>query len=85
MPDAEAQIASTGGPSARPDDQHHLSGLKLVSAILALTASIFLIALDQGIVATAIPKITDEFNSINDVGWYGSGQVLDLEQYQEIG
>ena len=26
--------------------------------------------------ATAIPKITDEFNSLEDVGWYGSSYLL---------
>jgi len=38
--------------------------------------SIFLVALDRTIIATAIPKITDEFNSIEDVGWYGSAYML---------
>lgn len=28
---------------------------------------------DQTIVANAIPKITDEFSSVSDIGWYGSG------------
>lgn len=43
MPDSEEQRA--GEPQgARPED-HYLNGVKLVSAILALTASIFLIAL----------------------------------------
>ena len=27
---------------------------------------------DQTIVANAIPKIIDEFNSVSDIGWYGS-------------
>lgn len=27
---------------------------------------------DETIITTAIPKITDEFKSIQDVGWYGS-------------
>jgi len=27
---------------------------------------------DRNIIATAIPKITDEFHSIGDVGWYAS-------------
>jgi MFS family permease len=27
---------------------------------------------DNTIIATAIPTITDEFNSIDDIGWYGS-------------
>ncbi|KAI5458958.1 major facilitator superfamily-domain-containing protein [Mariannaea sp. PMI_226] len=36
----------------------------------------FLVALDRTIIATAIPKITDEFNSLTDVGWYGSAYLL---------
>lgn len=28
------------------------------------------------IIATAVPKITDEFESINDIGWYGSAYML---------
>lgn len=31
---------------------------------------------DNTIIATAIPKITDQFNSLNDVGWYGSAYPL---------
>jgi len=31
---------------------------------------------DNTIIATAIPKITDQFNSLNDVGWYGSAYLL---------
>lgn len=27
----------------------------------------------NSIISTAIPKITDEFQSLDDVGWYGSG------------
>lgn len=32
--------------------------------------------LDQTIVATAIPKISDHFKSLNDVGWYASAFFL---------
>jgi hypothetical protein len=28
---------------------------------------------DNSIIATAIPKITEDFQSLQDVGWYGSG------------
>lgn len=31
---------------------------------------------DRTIVATAIPKITSDFNSLDDVGWYGSAYLL---------
>jgi MFS transporter, DHA2 family, glioxin efflux transporter len=34
------------------------------------------------IVATAIPRITDEFKSLQDVGWYGSGFFLTIAAFQ---
>jgi len=42
---------------------------KLVFIVLALVCSIFLVSLDMTIVATAIPKITDAFHSLDEVGW----------------
>jgi len=33
-------------------------------------------ALDNTILATAIPRITDDFKALNDVGWYGSSYLL---------
>ena len=48
------------------------TGLKLVAIIVALCLVAFLVALDQTIIATAIPKITDHFDSVRDIGWYGS-------------
>nr|WNS47930.1 CapO [Capnodium sp. TTI-000886] len=30
---------------------------------------------DNTIITTAIPRITDEFNSLNDISWYGSGYL----------
>ncbi|PHH50104.1 Efflux pump roqT [Ceratocystis fimbriata CBS 114723] len=44
--------------------------------LLSLCLSVFLMALDNSIIATAIPKITDEFASLNDVGWYGTSYLL---------
>lgn len=38
--------------------------------------SFFLVALDRTIIATAIPSITNKFNSIEDIGWYGSSYML---------
>ena len=46
--------------------------------LLALALSIFLVSLDMTIIATAIPRITDEFHSLNDVGWYGTAFFLTL-------
>ncbi|KAF2112853.1 major facilitator superfamily domain-containing protein [Lophiotrema nucula] len=57
-------------------DAEYPQGLKLFSIVVAIMLSMFLIALDQGIVATAVPKITDRFHSVDDVGWYGSAYLL---------
>ncbi|KLU81826.1 aflatoxin efflux pump [Magnaporthiopsis poae ATCC 64411] len=38
--------------------------------------ALFLVALDRTILATAIPRITDEFKSLGDVGWYASAYML---------
>ncbi|KAJ7111214.1 MFS transporter [Mycena epipterygia] len=55
---------------AAEDDFPH--GIRLALLTLALCLSVFVVSLDNTIIATAIPKITDEFKSLDDVGWYGS-------------
>ena len=37
---------------------------------------------DNTIIATAIPKITDQFHSLPDVGWYGSAYLLTTASFQ---
>lgn len=56
-----------------PDGVVYPTGVKLYLITLALCLSVFLMAIDNSIIATAVPQITDEFNSLSDVGWYGSG------------
>jgi MFS transporter, DHA2 family, glioxin efflux transporter len=34
------------------------------------------------IIATAIPKVTSEFDSLDQVGWYGSAFFLTLASFQ---
>ncbi|KAE8838706.1 hypothetical protein PTNB85_02937 [Pyrenophora teres f. teres] len=49
---------------------------KLAAISIALCLSVFCMALDNTIIATAIPRITDDFKALNDVGWYGSSYLL---------
>jgi hypothetical protein len=58
------------------DDVVYPTGARVVLILAALMMSVFLVALDQTIISTAIPKITDEFSSIGDIGWYGSAYLL---------
>lgn len=48
----------------------------------AVTLCIFLVALDLTIISTAIPRITDEFHSLDQVGWYGSAFFLTVAAFQ---
>lgn len=51
---------------------------KVVLIMIGLFSSIFLISLDRTIIGTAIPTITNEFNSLDDVGWYASAYLLTM-------
>jgi EmrB/QacA subfamily drug resistance transporter len=49
---------------------------------IALCLAVFCIALDNTIIATAIPKITDHFKAIDDIAWYGSAYLLTTCSFQ---
>ncbi|RJE18500.1 MFS toxin efflux pump [Aspergillus sclerotialis] len=58
------------------------SGVKLTFIFVALCFTVFLVALDQTIISTAIPTITTQFHSIEDIGWYGSAYLLTTCSFQ---
>jgi len=35
-------------------------------------------------VSTAVPRITHDFHSLNDVGWYGSAFFLTMAVFQSV-
>ncbi|TVY28470.1 Efflux pump [Lachnellula hyalina] len=57
-------------------EEQELASWKLVLLSIALCSSLFCISLDGTILATAIPKITNHFNSLDDVAWYGSSYLF---------
>ncbi|CAK3779575.1 major facilitator superfamily transporter [Lecanosticta acicola] len=69
---------------ADSDDPNLPTGAKLAFIVVALVLSVFLFSLDQTIVATAIPKITDDFNSLDDISWYGSAFFMTLGGFQSM-
>lgn len=75
-----ADLAKTPAPAA--DDIEYPKGVKLALLIASVFVSLFLISLDRLIVATAIPAITNEFNSVKDIGWYGSAYLLTNAAFQ---
>ncbi|KAJ5090236.1 Major facilitator superfamily domain general substrate transporter [Penicillium argentinense] len=65
---SESEVESSGKNAA----DFELTGLQLFIVIFGLALAIFHMSLDSSILATAIPRITSQFNSTSDIGWYGS-------------
>lgn len=70
-------VAATGR-----DSDDYPTGLRLGMVVLAIILTIFLVALDMTIIATAIPAITNEFHGISDVSWYGSSFFMTFGGFQ---
>ena len=74
LSDRSERLAS---PAPAPNEQdEYISGMKLIMALIALSLVVFLMSLDVSIIGTAIPRITSDFQSLPDVGWYGSAYLL---------
>ncbi|KAL4760382.1 major facilitator superfamily domain-containing protein [Aspergillus foveolatus] len=61
---------------AAADEPEYPGFTKVAVIILGLYLSVFLVALDQTIIGVAIPEITNQFKSIEDIAWYGSAYFL---------
>ncbi|OCL02654.1 putative efflux pump antibiotic resistance protein [Glonium stellatum] len=52
--------------------------------ILSLCLSLFLAGLDQTVITTAVPKITDDFHALQDIGWYTAAYLLTTAVFQLV-
>ncbi|KAI5196479.1 MFS transporter [Aureobasidium subglaciale] len=78
-----AGIESDGSQKDEGDlEVEYPTTFKLVLITIALCLTVFCIALDNTIIATAIPKITDHFKAIDDIAWYGSAYLLTTCSFQ---
>ena len=80
--ESAATVSSDGGQPGEDDETKYPKSYALATLTLGLCLSTFMIALDNTIIATAIPHITTVFDSLNDVGWYGSSYLLTTTSLQ---
>ncbi|KAI0520991.1 MFS toxin efflux pump [Xylaria bambusicola] len=74
-----ARTATDGPTTPRHDDDDspdYLRPWELIPVFTAMALAIFILGLDNTIVGTATPTITNEFHSLTDFGWYGSAYRL---------
>ncbi|KIW41851.1 uncharacterized protein PV06_05456 [Exophiala oligosperma] len=74
------RVDNTLPPPIQP--QEYPTGFHFILLTIGLILSIFLAALDQSIISTAIPRITDHFGTVKDVGWYGSAYSITNAAFQ---
>ncbi|KAK2808466.1 hypothetical protein FQN50_004674 [Emmonsiellopsis sp. PD_5] len=72
-----ADIESKGEKEVDNDDQLQYPSTKnALVVMIAIYLATFLVALNRTIIATAIPRISDEFKSLDDIGWYASAYLI---------
>ncbi|KAJ1731436.1 hypothetical protein LPJ61_002536 [Coemansia biformis] len=73
-----------GGASASATAPQQLAGKKMVGVMAALALSMFLAALDNTIVSTMLPKITQKFEALPLMTWIISSYVVSSTALQPI-
>ena len=67
---------NAAGVDAGEDGTIYQDKLRLTTICIALSLTVFISALSNTIIATAIPTITAAFDSYEDIGWYSSGELI---------
>ncbi|KAF3063160.1 hypothetical protein CFAM422_010105 [Trichoderma lentiforme] len=71
-----AILVRQGHSDNEPEDADSRSTWQIVGIMVALCMSVFLAALDQTIVSTALPVIAEDLNSASGYTWIGSAYLL---------
>ncbi|KAH9995945.1 putative MFS multidrug transporter [Xylariaceae sp. FL0662B] len=66
------------------ENTDYLTGYKLFTALLSLTLLFFLVMMDMSIISTAVPQITSDFHSLEDIGWYSGAYLLSSAALQPL-
>ncbi|KAK9780391.1 putative Major facilitator superfamily (MFS) profile domain-containing protein [Seiridium cardinale] len=67
-----------GKQDGKQDEKQYPPFKIVLPAMAAIWLTFFLIALDRTIIGTAIPSISQDFNSFGDIAWYEAGFLLPL-------
>ncbi|CAG8715382.1 17811_t:CDS:2, partial [Racocetra fulgida] len=70
--------------SSSPSNDTLLHGVELFLVVFGLACAVFLAALDQTIVSTAVPKIVSDFNGLDQLAWVATSYLLTTTSFQPI-
>ncbi|KAG8900072.1 hypothetical protein FRB99_006265 [Tulasnella sp. 403] len=57
-------------------ETHYVTGVPLILVFVGMMSSMFLVTLDNTVLATAIPKIASQFNALEQVTWLATAYFL---------
>ncbi|KAL2069100.1 hypothetical protein VTL71DRAFT_15438 [Oculimacula yallundae] len=85
-PPSRDDLASSKEEVEKTDEKEteYITGIRLYLVLFGVTAVMFLVMLDMTIVVTAIPSISNDFDSIKDIGWYGTAYLLTSAALQPL-
>lgn len=75
---AQQQLAQDYGP------KNPMSKNRQMVVFLGILMVLFLAALDQSIVTTALPSISKDFNNFSEISWVGTGFLLTMTAIQPL-
>ncbi|KAJ4302891.1 hypothetical protein N0V90_001782 [Kalmusia sp. IMI 367209] len=78
------EVPSQPPAATQNNEPEYAHGFKLFNILAAVTFVCFLMLLDGTIVVAAAPRITDDFNSLDDIGWYGAAYQLGSAVFQPL-
>ncbi|KAL3475416.1 major facilitator superfamily domain-containing protein [Aspergillus californicus] len=76
--DMQQEENKNGNPRKKEDETEYPPTWRVALTMVGVCFAMFCMSLDNTILATAVPKITSQFNSLEDVGWYGSAYLLTI-------
>ncbi|KAI1212189.1 MFS general substrate transporter [Annulohypoxylon truncatum] len=80
MPSTENEDETEEEPASQDEKDATMNGMPLIMLTVGMMGIVFLMCLDHYILestaATAIPRITTDFNALQDAAWYSSGYFL---------
>ncbi|KPM34914.1 hypothetical protein AK830_g11648 [Neonectria ditissima] len=80
----DASISTQDQQPPADEEGPYPGASKLILIVTSLNLAMFLVGLDNTILSSAIPKITDQFHALGDVGWYASAYLLTNCSFQLI-
>ncbi|EEA25772.1 conserved hypothetical protein [Talaromyces marneffei ATCC 18224] len=80
---SEKTVDAPAPPPAAPVGPQPLPAVQLWTIVAAVSLAGFIYSMDVAIITTAIPAITTHFQTIKDIGWYGSAYLITLYRIPE--